>query len=236
MPCFNEQQTLGEAVQRVYDVVTEASLDAELIILDDQSKDDTLRIATDLIDRYPTLHIRVFHRVQGGRGFGAVVRYGMAHATGRYCALVSADALDPVQLLPQMVRQLRAGAQHVQVSRYTRTEDARTVPLKYRLYQRVYRSLVRVLLGTEIKDSTYGFRAFNRVYVQALGTSSNRFNLCPEITFKVILSGGKNEYIPGHPVPFQGGGSAKFQLPREGWGYLYVLVRATLHRVGILWF
>src|SRR5688500_339287 len=106
MPCFNEGNTGNEPVQRVYEGVTEARLDTELISLDDESKDDTLRIATELIDQYPTLHIRVFHRIRHRHGFGAVVRYGVAHATGRYCCFVSADALDPVQLLPQMVRQL----------------------------------------------------------------------------------------------------------------------------------
>lgn len=236
MPCLDEEETLQGAVDALNDVVTQASLDVELIILDDESRDGTLSLATRLIDEYPSLHIRVFHRVRRRRGFGAIARYGVAHATGRYCAFVSADGLDPVHLLPQFLPRLRAGAQHVQCSRYVRPEDNHTVPLKYRLYQSVYRRLVQILLGQEIKDSTYGFRAFDRVFIQALGVTSNRFNLCPEITFKVLLSGGRTDYLPGHPTPHRKGGSAKFQLPHESLGYLYVLVRASLHRIGLYWF
>jgi glycosyltransferase involved in cell wall biosynthesis len=236
VPCLNEEATLHETISQLNDVIAHASLDAEVIVLDDESQDATLRIATTLIDRFPSLHLRVFHRVRRRRGFGAVVRYGMSHATGRYCAFVSADALDPVHLLPEFIKRLRAGAQHVQLSRYLRDEDRRTVGFKFRVYQAIYRRLIWLLLGKEIKDSTYGFRAFDRIYVQALGVTCNRFNVCPEITFKVMLSGGKMEYVPGHPTPYTGGGSAKFQRPHESIGYLYVLLRAAAHRVGLYWF
>jgi len=236
MPCLDEEETLVSAVDALNSVVTQASLDVELIILDDESQDGTLSLATNLIREYPSLHVRVFHRVRHRRGFGAVARYGIAHATGRYCAFVSADGVDPVHLLPQFLTRLRAGAQHVQCSRYVRPEDSHTVPPKYRLYQAVYRWLIRRTLGQQIKDSTYGFRAFDRVFIQALGVTSNRFNICPEITFKVFLSGGKTDYMPGHPTPHRKGGSAKFQLPHESLGYFYVLLRAALHRLGLFWF
>jgi dolichol-phosphate mannosyltransferase len=211
-------------------------LNIEIIILDEQSQDDTLRVAAGLIDRYPTMHIRVFHRVRRRVGFGAIVRYGIAHARGRFCALVSADAADPVELLPEFVRLLRGGAHHVQCSRYVRAEHQRMIPRKYRAYQAIYRRLVRLALRREIRDSTYGFRAFDRVYVQALGLTSNRFSICPEIMFKVLLSGGRLEHVPGHPLPFRQGGSVKFELPHEIFGYTYVLFRAWIHRFGLYWF
>lgn len=236
MPCLDEEETLPAAVQKLNDVVVQGSLDAELIVLDDESEDGTLRVAAGLIERFPALRMRVFHRVRRRRGFGAIVRYGMAHATGRYCAFASADGLDPVHLLPDFVKRLRGGAQHVQCSRYIRAEDARTVSRRYRVYQAIYRYLVRAWLGREIMDTTYAFRAFDRVYVQALGVTSNRFNICPEIMFKVLLSGGRLEWVPGHRAPAPGGGSAKFYLPHEGFGYLYVLLRAAVHRLGIWWF
>jgi glycosyltransferase involved in cell wall biosynthesis len=235
MPCLNEEATLATAVERLSVVVAQASLSLELIILDEESRDDTLRVAAGLIDAYPSLHIRVFHRVRRRVGYGAIVRYGLAHARGRYCAFVSADGTDPVELLPELVTRLRGGAQHAQCSRYVRPEDERVVPRLYRLYQAIYRRMIRLVLREEIKDSTYGFRAFDRVYVQALGVTSNRFSVCPEITFKVLLSGGRLEYVPGHPVPFRGG-SSKFELPHELFGYAYVLFRAAIHRYGLYWF
>ncbi len=106
----------------------------------------------------------------------------------------------------------------------------------YRIYQAIYRGAIRLLLGMSIRDSTYGFRAFNRNYVHALGVSGNRFNICPEMTFKILLSGGTVEYVPGRQGDFQHGGSQKFHLPFEILGYAGVLGQAWLYRLGLPWF
>src|SRR5206468_12809700 len=72
MPCLNEEKTLPEAVAKLNNVIVHASLNVETIILDDESQDKTLQVATDLIEQYPVLHIRVFHRVRRRVGFGAI--------------------------------------------------------------------------------------------------------------------------------------------------------------------
>ena len=211
-------------------VVAQASIFGEVLIIDEGSDDGTLDTATRLAEEYPNLHIRIFTRELVRPSFGGLLRYGMAHASGRYCAIVSADATDPVSLLPEMLKRLRGGASMTVCSRYIRSEDARRVGPTYRVYQRIYRAAIRLLLGQEVTDSTYGFRAFNRQYIQALGTSSNRFNIFPEMTFKVIESGGTIEYLAGSPQPVGVGGSEKFKLPNEILGYAAVLARAALHR------
>ena len=236
IPCYNDEAVLRGTIDKLHDVVTHSSLNVETLIVDDESTDKTLDVAKELIGDYPALHIRVFARKRRRRGFGGLIRFGMAYASGPYCAIISSDGNDPVELLPTFLNKLRAGAQLVQCSRYNSKEDAETVSLPYRVYQRVYRTEIRLLLGKKIKDSTYGFRAFNRNYIQALGTSGTRFNVCPEMTFKVLLSGGTIEYIPGKQGSQRRGGSQKFRLPFELVGYASVLFRAAMYRVGLPWF
>lgn len=237
VPCQNDSATLEATLQALNDTVTHASMNVETVIVDNESGDDTLQLAQVLVQRFPALHMRILARKRLHPGFGSVVRYGMAYATGRYCALVSADGMDPVELLPDFIGRLRGGTQLVQCTRYIREGDTQNIPKNYRIYQAVYRRAVAWLLGERISDTTYGFRAFDRIFILALGTSSNRFNICPEMTFKVLLSGGQIEYLPGQPKPFQEGGSAKFQLPYEIGGYIYVVLRAALHRWRVLrWF
>jgi hypothetical protein len=166
-----------------------------------------------------------------------MLRYGMAFAQGRYCALVSCDGQDPVELIPVFLRHLRAGKHLVQCSRYLRDSDSASLPLQFRLYQKVYRTMTRLVLGIRVADSTYGFRAFDRIFIQALGLSANSFSICPEMTFKVTLCGGSIEYVPGKQSGLHEGGQVKFKLPHEILGYAYVLVRAGLHRAKIRrWF
>lgn len=205
-------------------------------MIDDGSADGSSQVAVELAERYPNLHVRVFVRELKRPSFGGLIRYGMAHAVGRYCAVVSGDGSDPVALLPEMLKRLRGGATMTVCSRYIRLEDAQAVGRSYRIYQAVYRTAAKALVGQEVTDSTYGFRAFNRLYILALGTSSNRFNIFPEMTFKVLESGGTIEYLAGSRQPVGVGGSEKFKLPYEILGYASVLGRAALHRVGVRWF
>jgi len=235
IPCLNEADNLPIVLAELNTVCVENNLDIEVLISDDASEDLTLDIAQSLYGKYPDLRVRVLHRYPPRRGYGAVVRYGLAHATGRFAAVVAADGENPVELLPEMLSQARAGAQLVQCSRYSTPGDDAHVPGVFKFYQQVYRLLVRVFLGQTLPDSTYGFKLFDRVLVLALGTVSNRFNLSPEITFKMLLAGGKVVFVRGFRRPRKLG-TSKFRLHRELDGFLLVLLRASLHRVGLVWF
>ena len=235
VPCFNEADNLPAVLAELNSVCVESNLDVEVLISDDASEDLTLDTAQALHRKYPDLRVRVLHRYPPRRGYGAVVRYGLAHATGRFAAVVAADGENPVELLPEMLRQARAGAQLVQCSRYSAAGDDTDVPGVFRFYQRVYRVLVRAFLGHTLPDSTYGFKLFDRVLALALGTGANRFNLCPEITFKMLLAGGKVVFVRGRRRA-RTLGTSKFRLHRELDGFLLVLLRASLHRIGLAWF
>jgi glycosyltransferase involved in cell wall biosynthesis len=237
VPCRDDAGVLPGTLDSLHQVVTQGSLSVETLIVDDESSDDTIEVAKRAALTYPALHVRVLSRKRLLPGMGGVLRYGMAFATGPYAALVSSDGQDPVELIPVFLRHLRAGRHLVQCSRYLRPEDAGAVTPKFRVYQYIYRAATKLLVGTAAADTTYGFRAFDRVFILALGLSSKRFNVCPEMTFKVLLCGGSIEYVPGKPRGFLAGGQSKFQLPSEILGYAYVLLRAGLHRAGIRrWF
>ena len=236
IPTHNDALVLEECLSSLRAVLLHASIAAEVLVVDDASDDGTVELAVKLSGRYPELHLRVLQRSDVSPGFGAMVRYGLAHSAGRYCALVSADGTDPVALLPSMVAELRKGAQLVICSRFHDKQAAQGVGPQYRLYQRLYRSAIRAALDADIKDSTNGFRAFDRVFMLALGLRATRLNVCPEITFKTLLSRGRIEYVAGQPLPLPDAGSGKFRLPNEVLGYALVLGRASLHRAGLRWF
>lgn len=235
IPCLNESRNLSIILPKVANLILRNNLDAELIILNDDSVDDTCSVAKKIMSQYGALQWSVYTRYEPRRGYGAVIRFGLAHALGIYAISVSADDVDPIEMIPPFLAQMRAGADLVQCSRYLRDTDSRTIPFKYKFCQSIYRKLVHMLLGQEIRDSTYSFKMYNRVQMLATGLSSNGFSISPEITFKALLPGGKIVYVPGS----QGTriyGISKFRFRREGYGFAWVLFRAFLHRIGILWF
>jgi dolichol-phosphate mannosyltransferase len=209
----------------------------EVLIVDAGSRDSTLEVAAECADRLPLLHVRILVQNRGQAGFGGLLRLGTAYARGRHCVVVMPDARDPLELVPEMLQKLGEGAHLVLCSRYEQTDgEPTTIPRRFRAYQAIYRRAVRILVGVDMPDSTYGFRAFNRTFVQALGLHSNRLSVCPEMTFKVVIAGGSIARVPGTQTAPMIQEQSKFRLSRELIGYALILVRAAAHRVGWQWF
>ena len=235
IPCLNEADGLPLLIERLEKISIGTDLDVETLILDDASTDDTIEVAKGLRASHRVLNIRVIHRFEPRKGYGALIRYGLAAATGRYCLLVAADGSHPIEMLPEYLAQARRGAQLVQCSRYERSEDQEDIPPQFRQYQNVYRLLVRLLLGWDIRDPTCSFKLVDRIHLLAVGIRCNGVAVVPEITFKVWLSGGKVVFLPGRQS-FRRRGISQFRFLREAATYAYVLLRAWLHRLGVPWF
>lgn len=236
IPTLNDAATLSETVERLNRVIATIGTAAEVLIVDAGSSDGTLAQAAKLADRLPLLHIRVLVQDRARSGFGSLVRLGVAYSQGRFCVLVMPDARDPLELIPKMITELRRGSHLVLCSRYEEAVADANVPWRFRAYQTAYRRGVRLLLRVDIPDSTYGFRAFNRTFVQALGLSGRRMSVCSEITFKVLLAGGVTTRVAGAQAGPMLREQSKFRLGNELGGYALTLLRARLHQLGMSWF
>lgn len=237
IPCFNEAENIEGTLDLVYRALQGISLSYEIIVVDDLSDDATPDVARAWASHYEhSVPVTVITRQLRRRGYGAVVRYGAAYGLGRYCIFVSADGVDPVELIPSLYQEMQNGAMLAQCSRYIRAGDDRAIPFSYRFFQYFFRIGIRLALGQRIADATYAFKMFRRQELLGVGLAANRFNISPEITFKSILMGGKVVYVPGAQGVRQNGVS-KFAFRKEGLGYAYCLLRAFLHRHGMIyWF
>jgi glycosyltransferase involved in cell wall biosynthesis len=237
IPCFNEQENIVFILEKVKNLIFKQNFKTEIIVVDDQSADKTFEVTNNWITaNSENLHIKLIRRDFDRRGYGAVVRYGTAFGTGRYCIFISADAVDPIELIPEMYIEMEKGSCLVQCSRYLVETDNHTIPFKYKFFQYFFRKGVVLATGKRILDSTYSFKMFRRSDILALGITQNRFSISPEITFKSLLSGGKITYIAGAQST-RIYGISKFNFLKEGPGYLYCLFRCFLHRLKIIyWF
>jgi glycosyltransferase involved in cell wall biosynthesis len=236
IPCLDEEENVEGVLQDVTAMLLDSGLNYEVIVVDDQSSDATLHRAERWTNEHPDLNVRVIYKELHRRGYGAAVKYGLAFAKGEYAIFVSADLVDPINLIPQMYSELQNGCDVVQVSRYLEKANSSTIPFSYKFFQFFYRLGVRVALGKNIPDSTYAFKMFQRSKILAMGVVSNRFNISPEIMFKSILGGLKVQFISGS----QGvrvGGVSKFKFHKEGIGFGMCLIRSWLHRHQLIfWF
>lgn len=237
VPCLNEETNVVEILDNLKDLLITAHFVAEIIIVDDNSDDSTQTLALKWVQSHNhLLRARVVARTLKRRGYGAAVRYGAAHGIGKYCIFVSADAVDPIQLIPELYEAMERGAILAQCSRYMQPGDDRTIPFSYKFFQFFFRFGVFLALGHRIPDTTYAFKMFRRMETLGLGLTQNRFSISPEITFKSILTGGQIAYIPGAQGT-RARGESKFKFHKEGIGFGYCLIRAWLHRYNLIyWF
>jgi glycosyltransferase involved in cell wall biosynthesis len=237
IPCFNEEENVILILEKVKQLIQYQDFKTEIIVVDDQSVDKTFEVTNNWINtNSENLQIKLLSRDLDRRGYGAVVRHGTAFGTGRYCIFVSADAVDPIELIPEMYKEMEQGSCLIQCSRYLVDTDNHTIPFKYKFFQYFFRKGVVLATGQKILDSTYSFKMFRRSDILALGISQNRFSISPEITFKFLLTGGKITYIAGAQST-RIYGISKFNFLKEGPGYMYCLFRCYLHRLKIIyWF
>jgi len=178
VPCLDEEDNVTITLDQLGKVLENAAIeDFEIVVLDDASSDQTFERSVTYGKERPELHIRTERRRAPRRGYGAIVRHGIAHARGTWVIPVSGDGVDPVELIPAMLTRAVAGADLVQCSRYHRQEGASTIPFSYRFYQFWWRTLIRIGTGERLPDSTYAFKLFRRVDALSRGITSNGFSI-----------------------------------------------------------
>lgn len=103
VPCYNSASYMVHCI----DTLLQAGPDAEIILIDDGSKDNTGAIADRYAIEYPHL-VRVIHQENGGHGEG--VNQGLRHATGLYYKVVDSDDWLDVFALQEVMEALRSFA------------------------------------------------------------------------------------------------------------------------------
>ena len=101
VPCYNSAAYMSHCVE----TLLPAGEEAEIILVDDGSKDDTGRIADEFAEKYPDI-VRVIHQENGGHGEG--VNQGIRNARGVYFKVVDSDDWLDTDALQQVMATLRA--------------------------------------------------------------------------------------------------------------------------------
>lgn len=102
VPTYCEAGNLPTLTERLFAATTQAGIDAELIVVDDHSPDDTEAVVASLAERFP---IRVIVR-RGDRGLSSAVLRGFDEARHDTFVVMDADLQHPPEAVPELVAQL----------------------------------------------------------------------------------------------------------------------------------
>ena len=221
VPTYNERDRLPELVTAIFGAYRNEGLDAELIIVDDNSPDGTGELAESLT----SLHrIRVIHRA-GKLGLGTAVIEGFRASQAPVVGVIDADMSHPPRLLPRLFAVMRQeNADLVVASRYVPGGGTRGWSVSRLIMSRLACVMARGL--TPVRDATSGFFLIRRDLAGRVRISAGGFKICLE-----LLVRGRPKSVLEVPYVFEGrtAGESKMNL-KEAAGYLTQL--RDLHRFG----
>ncbi|MCX5759590.1 MAG: glycosyltransferase, partial [Candidatus Hydrogenedentes bacterium] len=79
VPAYNEEQNILPTIGKLAEELRAEQIPFELVIVNDNSQDDTPRVVENAVRDYP--EIRLVHNTPPG-GLGRAVRFGLKHFTG----------------------------------------------------------------------------------------------------------------------------------------------------------
>jgi dolichyl-phosphate beta-glucosyltransferase len=196
IPAFNEARRLPATLDRVEGFLATTGLSAEVIVVDDGSRDATAEVVRQRAAGWPQLKLVVTGH-NGGKG--AAVRLGMAEANGRYRIFSDADLSVPIDDLEKLLRPLRMGAGVAIASRGLKDSQVELHQPWYReTMGKIFNRLVRIFVLSGLHDTQCGFKAFtaevaDRVF-PALQTRGFGFDV--EVLYRAQRAGYRIVEVP----------------------------------------
>jgi glycosyltransferase involved in cell wall biosynthesis len=158
IPAYNERQRISVTLQRVLDYVREQRWSAEVLVVDDGSRDETPQIINRFAADNP--EVRLISN-PGNQGKGYAVRNGMLHSRGQVMLFTDADLSSPIEEASKLFAAINQGADVAFGSRWLDPSlQFERQPLKRRIYSRAFNLFLRMLLGLPFHDTQCGFKAF----------------------------------------------------------------------------
>jgi glycosyltransferase involved in cell wall biosynthesis len=221
IPAYNEANRLPQTLTRVVDFVNARSEPLDVIVVNNNSRDDTGKIAQDFADAHAFLTVLD----QPIQGKGAAVRKGILNATGQYSFICDADLAMPIEELPRFFPATLGQSYDLAIgSREVAGSQRYNEPAYRHVMGRAFNFVVRTLAVPGIQDTQCGFKAFRREAGQAIFREQkiNGFAFDVEVLALARLWGYKILEI-GIPWYYGEGGSV--HPLRDSWRMFREVVR-----------
>jgi len=195
IPSYNEESRLPATLDGIAGYLQSYRGTAEVLVVDDGSKDGTAAVAEYFRIKIPTLRV-VSNGVNRGKGYS--VRHGMQEARGKIALFTDADLSAPIEEAGKLIEAL----ENYDVAIGSRAMDRSLISVHESPFREfagiVFNKIVRVILWLPFVDTQCGFKAFRRENCGVIFEQQRieRFGFDPELLYLARHHGLRTAEIP----------------------------------------
>lgn len=196
IPAYNESARIPATLRSVVDAIRTRGWDAEVVVVNDGSRDNTGAVVRDFALTAP--EIRLLENPTN-RGKGYSVRHGVLHALGDIVMFTDADLSSPIEEAEDLFAAITQGADIAIGSRWLATSrQTHRQPLYRQFFGRCFNLLTRMVMNLPFADTQCGFKAFTRAAAQTVFQlqTIERWGFDPEILFIALKRGYQIREVP----------------------------------------
>ena len=227
IPAYNESENITPTITDLYKILSQEGIEHEMVVVNDNSNDDTLSVLERLSVEVHTL---VTYTNLGPNGFGHAVRFGLERFKGDCVAIMMADLSDDPLDLVRFYKELLKGYDCVFGSRWSKGGKVYDYPFIKKLINRLANNIVRLSFGIKYNDCTNAFKIYKRETIEGLKPFlSPHFNLTLELPLKAIVRGYHYSVLP-NSWRNRKHGVSKLKIKEMGSRYFFILLYCLIEK------
>lgn len=194
VPTYNEADNIPILIERIFTAFDQSNLEGRVIVVDDNSPDETWRVAQELKSKHSGLD--VIRRINE-RGLSSAVLEGFRSSGSEILGVMDADLSHPAEKIPELVKPIASGEADIVIgSRYVREGGIGEWPFKRRLSSKLATLAVYGL--TKVRDPMSGFFFLKREVIEGVRLDTKGFKIGLEILVK-----GNYDKVVEVPIVFR---------------------------------
>ena len=225
VPVRNESENLKDVFN--YYTKNVKDFEYEVLIINDFSKDDTLKVAYELEQKYKNFIILDNKK----KGLGGAINLGIEKAKGDYIAIMMADQSDDINDLKKYLKVISSeNLDAVLGSRFLNNSKVENYPIGKLILNRIFNFIVSFIFWNKYNDYTNAFKIYKKkALVEILPLISESFNIFLEIPLKIISRNYKYKIIS---INWMGRekGKSKFKINELRSKYLFTLIYCFIEK------
>ena len=221
LPCLNEEKTLPFCINEIKDYIKKHHLNAEILVSDNNSEDNSVKVAKSLGARVS---------IWKNRGYGNALINGTKNAKGKYCVMGDCDGSYDFSNLEEFIEKVREGYDLVVGNRFMGGIRKKAMPLSHKIGVKFLSGFANIFFRTPVKDFHCGLRMYNTKSLRRINLICPGMEYASEMIIKAKINDLKMCQVSTILRKDLRDRKPHLKTIRDGFRHLFLIINLFIHR------